>query len=583
MKIQLISKPSNDVAPLAQVLINRGISVSELYHYTHTTDDDISEPELLGEDKLQWGAKMLIEAIQNNKKVLDIVDCDCDGYTSSALLMNYLHDLFPSWVENNLDYYMHTGKQHGLSDCIDGLLECPYSLVLLPDAGSNDVEYHRMLRDDGTEVICLDHHECDVISNAAVVINNQMCDYPNKFLSGVGVTWQFCRYIDKLMGTNHADKYIDLVALGNCGDMMSLLSVETAHLIRKGFQPDNIRNPFFYSMWQKNKFKLGDNPTPIGVAFYVVPFINAITRSGTQEEKKLIFESMLSWKAFAETFSTKRGHAFGEMERLVDQAIRVATNVKNRQTKAETAGMEYLEGMIESQNLLDHKVLLFLLEDEAAVPSTIRGLVANKFMAKYQRPVCVLTKSNDSYAGSARGYTASGIADFKAICEQTELPNYATGHSNAFGLSLKEEDINNFRTYTDDLLKDMTSEPVYRVDYILHNDPIYDEQVIMTLAAAAEFYGQDVSEPLLALTDVKITSDMITLMKGNTLKITLPSGIPILKFGATDEEVERLCPQQGSITVDFVCRGNINEWNGNVSAQLMLVDYEVKQTIAWEF
>lgn len=336
-------------------------------------------------------------------------------------------------------------------------------------------------------------------------------------------------------------------------------------------------------MWQKNKFKLGDNPTPIGVAFYVVPFINAITRSGTQEEKKVVFESMLYWKAYAETLSTKRGHAFGEMERLVDQALRVATNVKNRQTKAETAGMEYLESMITENNLLQNKVLLFLLEDENAVPSTIRGLVANKFMAKYQRPVCVLTKTGDGYAGSARGYTASGVDDFKAICESTNLPDYATGHANAFGLSLNENRIANFITCTNDILKDMTSEPVYRVDYILHNDPVYDEQVIMALASAAEFYGQDISEPLLALTNMKITSDMITLMKGNTLKITLPNGIPILKFGATDEEVEKLCPQQGSVTVDFICRGNLNEWNGNVTAQLMLVDYEIKNKVAWEF
>lgn len=245
MKIQLISKPSNDISPLAQVLINRGIPINELHHYTHTTDNDISEPEMLGEDKLRAAASRMVQAISKNEKVIIIVDCDCDGYTSSALLMNYLHDFAPSWVENNLDYYMHTGKQHGLSDCIDGLLECPYSLVILPDAGSNDIDYHRELKNDNTDVICLDHHECDIISDSAIVINNQMCDYPNKFLSGVGVTWQFCRYIDKLVGTSYADNYIDLVALGNCGDMMSLLSIETAHLIRKGFKPDNIKNPFF--------------------------------------------------------------------------------------------------------------------------------------------------------------------------------------------------------------------------------------------------------------------------------------------------------------------------------------------------
>ena len=62
---------------------------------------------------------------------------------------------------------------------------------------------------------------------------------------------------------------------------MSLRSLETRRLISKGLKPDRIVNPFIYEMWQKNKFKLGDTPTAWGFTFYVVPFVNAITRSGT--------------------------------------------------------------------------------------------------------------------------------------------------------------------------------------------------------------------------------------------------------------------------------------------------------------
>src|SRR5699024_736353 len=105
-------------------------------------------------------------------------------------------------------------------------------------------------------------------------------DYPNKQLSGVGVVWQFCRYIDSLMGKDNADSYLDLVALGNTADMMSLTSLETKHLINKGFEPDNIHNPFIYSIWQKNQFKLGSHITSWGAAFYIAPFVNAMVRSG---------------------------------------------------------------------------------------------------------------------------------------------------------------------------------------------------------------------------------------------------------------------------------------------------------------
>ena len=100
---------------------------------------------------------------------------------------------------------------------------------------------------------------------------------------------------------------------------------------------------------------------------------------------------MLKHKAFTILPSTKRGHALNETEQLVEQAMRVVTNVKARQTKAQDAGLILLEQLIEERNLLNHKVLLFLLEP-GQIDKNIAGLSANKLMSKYQRPVCVLTK-----------------------------------------------------------------------------------------------------------------------------------------------------------------------------------------------
>ena len=161
--------------------------------------------------------------------------------------------------------------------------------------------------------------------------------------------------------------------------------------------------------------------TSIGAAFFIVPFVNAITRSGTLEEKHLLFNSMLNHKAFEEVLSNKRGHKLGEKEKLILQAIRTVTNVKNRQTRAEDAGLAMLEKMIETNHMLDHKILLFLLEP-GQIDSEIRGLIANKFMAKYQRPCCLLTRTNrngeETYEGSGRGYTKTGINSFKEILEQ---------------------------------------------------------------------------------------------------------------------------------------------------------------------
>lgn len=315
-----------------------------------------------------------------------------------------------------------------------------FSLIICPDSSSNDYEQHKELRHKGIRTLVLDHHEADAISNAACIINNQLSDYPNKELSGVGIVWQFCRYLDTLMKTDYANDYLDLVALGNTGDMMSLTSFETKHLINLGFEPKHIRNPYIYEMWQKNKFKLGDHIASIDAAFYIVPMINAIQRSGTLEEKELLFKAMLEHQAFEKIPSTKRGHKPGETERIVDQAVRVSTNVKNRQTKAQDASMEFLEQKIEKDNLLSHKILLFTLEPGKIDPN-IAGLIANKLAAKYQRPCCILTKTieidpaqtfiNQSentlnvsscgrilYQGSARGYELTGLTNFKDICDE---------------------------------------------------------------------------------------------------------------------------------------------------------------------
>lgn len=597
MKYELIKPINPDYSAIEQILTNRGIAIEQIEHYLNTTDEDINEPEAFGEEELKFAAALVIQTVKANKHIAVIVDCDCDGYTSAAILINYLHDLFPSYVENKLSYFVHDSKQHGLSDTLPWLSnQTNLGLVICPDSSSNDYEYHKQLNNDGIKVLVLDHHDADHVSEDALVINNQLSHYPNKELSGAGVTWQFCRYIDKVMHINNAEQYRDLVALGNDADMMSLRSIETKHLISTGLAWP--RNPFIVTMAQKNEFSLKGKLTPIGVAFYIAPFVNAMTRSGTIEEKQLLFESMLKYKAFDVLPSTKRGHTLGDTETLVEQAVRVATNVKNRQTKAQDELMEKVETKIEKYNLLDHKVLLFLM-DSGEIDRNIAGLVANKIMAKYQRPVCILTKQENkiqgmkikedlpwneyeevcyiSYAGSARGCDKTGIHDFKSICLQTGVCNYAEGHPGAFGLSLNEQNIQTFIEKTDEILSSMNDEAIYYVDYIYDSNNIKGTD-ILEIAELEDLWGKDIDEPFIAVHSLKITPDMVTIYdkRGYTIKIKTPSGVDIIKFRATEEECEIFqTNNKGFIEVDIIGRCSKNEWMGNISPQIFLEDFQV--------
>ena len=576
-----IINPVTETNSLHQILKNRGIT--DYFHYLNTTDKDINDYLLLGKDNLKQALNALLSACYYKKKVLVIVDSDCDGFTSSALLLNYLYKIFPHWVETSFDWFIHDGKQHGLQDCLEDILQNEYSIVITPDSASNDYEQHKILKNNQQTIIILDHHLADFTSEDAIVINNQLSEYPNKNLSGVGVTWQFCRFIDATLNVNYADNFLDLVSIGLIGDMMDMRDFETVHLIRKGLKQFN--NPFLTYLIKKNQYVFGNEITPIKAAFYIVPLINAMTRSGTLQEKHLIFKSMLDYQAFNEILSNKRGHKLKETELLVEQAVRTATNVKNRQKKAEDNGLELLDQKIQEHNLLQHKVILFLLEPNQ-IDKNIAGLVANKIMAKYNRPCCVLTgmineQGQQVYRGSLRG--CANTPNFRQVCLDTQEINWCYGHNNAAGIEIPSDNINNFLSKTDKILEDLPLDIVYNVD-LIYNNKYIDEKDILAIGKADFLWGQKIDEPFIIVKNLYCNKNQISLLspdKSPTIKIHL-ANIDIIKFKSSEEEFRTLSTDEGVI-LNIVARACVNEWNGNITPQLQVVDYEIAKTIPFVF
>ena len=114
------------------------------------------------------GAKLYAKHIYQNNNVLIWVDSDVDGYTSAAGLTNYTYCLFPAFARNNITFKFHPGKEHGIvADEIPNNIK----LVIAPDSSSNDYEEHRKLKERGIDVLVIDHHEADRISEDACIIN----------------------------------------------------------------------------------------------------------------------------------------------------------------------------------------------------------------------------------------------------------------------------------------------------------------------------------------------------------------------------------------------------------------------------
>lgn len=559
--------------PVEQVLVNRGIPYDQINHYLNTTDNDILDPRLI--PHLDEGAKMLIRHISQNDKVLIQVDSDCDGYTSAALLINYLYCLFPSFVNNNISYRVHMGKQHGI---IPDTIPEDVKLVIAPDSSSNDYEAHEYLNLSGVDVLVIDHHEADHISKYACVINNQLCDYPTKSLSGVAMVWKFCCYIDMLLKTDHAQKFLDLVALGLVADMMDVRDFETRRLIDKGLQ--QIRNPYFRGAIDKDQFHFTNEITPIGVAFYIAPLINATTRVGTQEEKLMLFESMLDFRGYELVPSTKRG-CKGQAETRVEQACRNCTNIKSRQTKIRDNSLEKIEQIIVNQNLLSNKILIVQLDD-LITDRNLTGLIANQLMSEYQRPVLILNRIENedgtiTWEGSGRGYDKSRLKDFRGFLENNKYVMYAEGHANAFGVGIKDEDISAFIASTNSALDGFDFTPIYNVDFIYKSDELTPDEVI-DIAGMKSLWGQGVEEAEIAVEGIKVHKDNIRILspdKNPTLKIMLPNGINFMKFRSSEEEYDKLYSELGYVTINIVGECERNIWNNKISPQVMIKDYEI--------
>ena len=547
-------------------------------------------------------ADIITKDILAENDILVIIDSDADGFTSAAILCNYLYAKYPEWVdEGHLKFIFHEGKQHGFNDVLGQILkihnETPLGIIIAPDGGSNDISAHKQLHDLGIYCATLDHH---IVENENIfnpycnVINIQLTDYPNKSLTGAGVTWKFCQCMDEYLAEHperlspepQADKLIDLAALGDIGDMASLKELEIRALVNIGL--NNIDNDFFKGMTEKNAYSINkmNGINYYSTAFYVVPFINALVRSGTQEEKQLIFDSMLDYKSTQKVESSKRGHK-GEQVYLWEEAILVADRVKRRQTKYQNDMLDVMKEKIDEGNLDNHAVIVIKCEP-GEVERNLAGLIANKLMAQYQHPCMIVTHGVDDngeivYSGSARNIPNSPIEDLREFCEQSPFTNFASGHPSAFGLAFPDQQVDNFVEYADKYCRDndIKFEPIYKIDYLWEPGVACDMDKIMEIAKF-NIYGQDIPESYVAVENIPLNESNVTLMspdKHPTIKLMLDNGVEIIKFGSSQREYEQWA--QSGQTVNIVGKCQVNEWNGKTTPQILVQDFDIENK--WVF
>lgn len=427
---------TNPDKALIQILEDRG--VKDIDNFINPSKDCELSPYDL--KNIEAAAERLLYHLRKNSSILFNVDCDADGFTSSAILWLYIKHIFP---DANLHFTVHTHKQHGLDDKINWLEDNPdYDLVLCPDSSSYDKDEHRRLGELGMDVICLDHHEQEydiygnpIVSDGAntIVVNNQLSpNYTNKSLCGAGVVYKFCEVLDEILGINQAHNYIDLAALGEIADVMDRTNIETNYIMMEGLR--NIHNEGFRTLIEAQSFSLKEKAispypglTPIDIAFYIAPLINAITRVGTTEEKEAMFYCFIEPNKALQ--STKRGAKSGEIEYAAEQTARVGKNAKARQDRLKEQAMGIVDFKIQKDSLDENNIILVELDSSDNIPQELTGLIAMNVVSKYHKPVMIGRRNNSNEVqGSIRSDgNFAGLPSFKKFLEDSKLLNYTAG------------------------------------------------------------------------------------------------------------------------------------------------------------
>jgi single-stranded-DNA-specific exonuclease len=514
--IQPKEKYNNYDSITEKILKIRGIE--DKYQFLNPAEDDVNSPWLLSH--MREATDLIVKTIINSGNIGIYCDIDCDGVTSAAIMYKYLKNF--EGIEPQLLYHQRKDS-HGV---IVKNVPSDLDLLIVVDSSSNSVKECEELSKN-MNVIVLDHHDINGKNPYALVVNPQCNDYPNKELSGAGVVYQTCKALDELLEVDYADDYIDICAVGLIGDMMDVTNPETRYLIYKGLlkiHSDCDINLLAILRHLKKEYK----PNATTIAFYLVPFIHATIRLGKIQD-------------ILKILTTEDGK---ELKDLI-------SSCGDKNDKRKTLQSEIVD---EIDKIIDtnHKIIIVDVTD-INTPKTLVGLIANNVAQRYQKPSLVVSFDENTglLVGSGRSY--GNDIDFKTLLTKTNLFVSVEGHSGAFGVEFRPENLSEIIATLDKELEYLKQDYVVEADMILTVDDItwdllYEIQRLSFIA------GKGFKEPSfviegLFIEDIKIMKDIH--MKFNS------EDLECVKFNVTEDEINSV---RDAMCIDILGSLSINQW-----------------------
>lgn len=575
MKYKLIEGSLNDEYNAKKtILLNRGIE--NWKEYLDINSSCVNDYSML--DNMHEAVLCYVNHLNSNSRIHVIVDPDVDGFCSASEIIRYTNKIKP---DARISYSLHTLKQHGLSDDIQ--IPEDIDLLIMPDAGSNDVEQCKKLNENGINIIVLDHHICDKENPYAIVVNNQMCDYPNKNFCGGGIVYKFLQAVDDELWENHADDFLDMVALSNISDVMDMREFETRYYVNAGL--NKIRSKVFKALIEKQSYSMKDVVNITSVQFYVTPILNAMIRVGNQDDKDLLFRAFIETD---EVFKYKKRGATEEIdEDIYTRAARLCYNAKSRQNKEVVKGVSKIDDVIKLQELFKNKVIFVNVSD--ILSQTLTGLVAMKIAEKYNKPCLLLRRQklrDDGgmyYGGSCRNFDHSPIGSLKTELDNTNLFEFVQGHDNAAGFSIDRNNVEQAIKRINTMWKDIDFSAFYKVDFDKDADEI-DVAFIKEIDDIKDLFGQGVKEPLVHISNIPVYKDNTFIMgkELNSWKVIHNDELAFVKF-SVDKEKDNIIKAKFSDcsndderlgTIDVIGTVGLNNYKGILTPQVIVKDYD---------
>ena len=554
---ELLSKEFCINPIISQILVNRGIlSIEAARRYLHPSLNDLHSPFLMKD--MRQGVARLLKAIHDKEKIIIYGDYDADGITSVVILFKFIKEITPF-----IDYYIPDRIEEGYGlkkPAIEKFKNDNVRLIITVDCGISDLEEISYARSLGIDTIVLDHHEISGSLPCAVASinpNREDCSFPFKGLAGVGIAFNF---LIALRGSLNKEgfwknnnypnlkEYLDIVTLGTIGDIAPLIDENRIftkiglELITEGQRPG-------IKALKEVSGVDNQNIDSLKASFSLIPRINAAGRIASPSEavKLLLTDDLAEARVLAGKLDS-----YNRQRQLMEKKI-----------------LSDILEIIGSDTSIEKMNSLVFASDKWH-PGVI-GIVASRLVELFNRPSFIISLQNGVGKGSGR--SVSGFNIYKGIQQCEHLLLSFGGHYHAAGISIKEENIQDFT----DLLDDITgssSDSFGIASQITIDTECPIENIRPDWIAQLEMlapFGSKNPEPLLYARNVNPSS--LIIVGNNHLKMMLNSNGA--SFDSIWFNMGKYLTALNGTNFDIVFTPQINNWSGSPDIQLKIKDVNI--------